>query len=115
VGDHDVRRDLRGRARAAAPVAELLRFDPSWITYRLTSWIDDIARSPEIDRDRLRPVLVEDPAAAERLSDTLARHRAGQAEALERAAGSRPAAATGQPSLLSSIRRVFGLADQNGA
>jgi CRP-like cAMP-binding protein len=65
-----------------------------------------------LTRDVLRPVLVSDPPAAERLSQTLAARTAMRAEAMQRlAAESRPPAAEYHASaLLGSIQRFFRLA-----
>ena len=58
----------------------------------------------------MRPILVADPAVAERLSEALARHRAGTREGRERLAESAPATEYHVNTVLSNIRRVFGLA-----
>jgi small-conductance mechanosensitive channel/CRP-like cAMP-binding protein len=65
-----------------------------------------------LDREALRPLLVGDPAAAERLSETLAKRRGQHQEAIEVAATAAEAAsATGDAHgfLLARIRRFFGL------
>jgi small-conductance mechanosensitive channel/CRP-like cAMP-binding protein len=62
-----------------------------------------------LTRDVLRPIVVADASVAERLSDSLGRHRAGSEQAIERLAGQRPAAPDPPPTLLRNIRRAFGL------
>jgi CRP-like cAMP-binding protein len=65
-----------------------------------------------LDREALRPFLVSDPAAAERLSETLAKRQGQHQEAVEVAATAAEAAsATGDAHgfLLARIRRFFGL------
>ena len=63
-----------------------------------------------LTRDVMRPILVADPAVAERLSEALTRHRAGTREGRERLAEAAPASAYHVNTVLSNIRRVFGLA-----
>jgi small-conductance mechanosensitive channel/CRP-like cAMP-binding protein len=65
-----------------------------------------------LDREALRPLLVSDPAAAERLSETLAKRQGQHQEAIEVAATAAEAAgASGDVHgfLLARIRRFFGL------
>jgi len=70
-----------------------------------------------LTRDVMRPLLVADPGVAERLSQTLSRHRAGDQEVLTRlaGAGAHPIpVAYPASTILSNIRRVFGLVDLPG-
>ncbi len=66
-----------------------------------------------LTRDVLRPVLLSDPAAAERLSRTLAAHKAAREEAVQQLAAESPprAAEYRARTLLDDIQRFFRLAD----
>lgn len=68
-----------------------------------------------LDRDALRPILMSDPAVAERLSETLAKRR-GEHEETARAAAREeeaPSAPADLPGfLLARIRRFFGLTSE---
>jgi small-conductance mechanosensitive channel/CRP-like cAMP-binding protein len=63
-----------------------------------------------LTRDVMRPIFVEDPVVAEHLSQALTRHLAKSKEAIEHMPGVEPDAVYPAATLLSSIRRVFGLA-----
>jgi len=68
-----------------------------------------------LDRDALRPILMSDPAVAERLCETLAKRRGEhegtpQAAAMEEEAASATADLPGF--LLARIRRFFGLTSE---
>jgi small-conductance mechanosensitive channel/CRP-like cAMP-binding protein len=64
-----------------------------------------------LTREVLRPIFVKDPAVAERLSQALTVHLAKSKEGLEHLPDLRTVAAYPAATLLTTIRRVFGLAD----
>lgn len=69
-----------------------------------------------LTKEALRPVLLADPAVAERLSHTLARRRAEREDVLQRAAAeSATSEREEERTLLSSIRRFFGLIGSEGS
>lgn len=68
-----------------------------------------------LTKEALRPVLLTDPAAAERLSHTLARRQAEREDALQRLAAESTVSERDQArTLLSGIRRFFGLIASEG-
>lgn len=62
-------------------------------------------------REVMRPILVDDPEVAERLSHALARHLASDREVIARLPGEERAPVLPAGTLLDTIRRVFGLVD----
>lgn len=83
----------------------LLTDEPRPVDVRAIDDVELIVLSREV----MRPILVEDPAVAERLSQTLSRHLARDKEGFDRLPSDTPASVYPPSTLLNSIRRVFGL------